>query len=200
MSLQGRQIGFALPEGHFSMPAILSEIKKMVAAGADVYPLFLAASNHPETNEHFSNTKTILEQITGHEMLTTSLAEEEGELTGQDIAFDIMVIAPCPGNFLAKLVNAQTTAAPLSKTVRHLQEGNPVVLALVTNGDSEGLLQNVQQILNLKTFFLVPFGPAQQGDKQVYLARVDLLCDTVTQAMQHKQLEPVYLEPCWLPH
>ncbi|MDW7651783.1 MAG: flavoprotein [Bacillota bacterium] len=200
MSLQGRQIGFALPEGHFTMPVILDEIKKLVAAGADVYPLFLATSDHPETDEQFGSTKKTLEQITGHEMLTTSLAEEESELSGVNITFDIMVIAPCPGNFLAKLVNTRTTSAPLSKTVRHLQAGNPVVLALVTNGDSENLLENVQQILSVKTFFLVPFGPTAQGDKQVYLARLDLLCETVAHAMQNRQLEPVYLEPCWLPH
>ena len=200
MRLKGRQIGFALPEGHFTMPKILDEIRKMVSAGADVYPLFLATSDHPETDEQYRNTKAILEQITGREMLTTSLAEEAGEASAEEIVFDIMVIAPCPGNFLAKLVNTRTTTAPLSKTVRHLQVGSPVVLALITNGDSENLLQNVQQIVNIKTFFLVPFGPVEQGDKQVYLSRLDLLYETVLSACQNRQLEPMYLEPCWLPH
>ncbi len=200
MSLQGKQIGFALPEGHFTMPEILEEIKKMVTAGANVYPLFLATSDHPDKDEQYHKTKELVEQITGREMLTTSLAEETSTTSGINITYDIMVIAPCPGNFLAKLVNTRTTSAPLSSTVSHLQAGNPVVLALITNGDSEYLLQNVQQIINLKTFFLVPFGPAEQGDKQVYLSRLDLLYETVLQAMNNQQLHPVYLEPCWLPH
>ena len=200
MRLKGKQIGFALPEGHFSMPAILNEVKKLVAAGADVYPLFLATSEQPRVDAQVTEAKKLLEQITGREMLTTSLADEVGESSGEQISFDIMVIAPCPGNFLVKLVNARTTTAPLSKTVRHLQEGNPVVLAVITNGDSEGLLQNVEQILSIKSFFLVPFGPVAQGEKQIYLARLDLLSETVVCAMDDRQLEPVYMEPCWLPH
>lgn len=199
MRLKGRQIGFALPEGHFSMPAVLAEVKKIVAAGADVYPLFLATSDRPETDEQFITTKKLLESITGRELLNTSLVEE-AEAAGNDITFDLLVVAPCPGNFLAKLVNARTTAAPLSKTVRYLQAGNPVVLALVTNGDSEDLMQNIQQIISLKTFFLVPFGPVEKDSKQVYLSRLDLLYDTVLYAMSNQQLQPVYLEPYWLPH
>ena len=179
---------------------ILDEIKKMVMAGADVYPLFLAVSDYPDTDEQSTATKTILEEITGREMLTASLAEEADEAGYEEIAFDMMVVAPCPGNFLAKLVNARAMAAPLSKTVRHLQGGRPVVLALVSNGDSEGLLQNVQQIINIKTVFLVPFGPRDQGEKQVFLARLDLLYETVVYALAQRQLQPLYLEPFWLPH
>jgi dipicolinate synthase subunit B len=200
MSLQGKQIGFALPEGHFLMPMILNEIKKMVTAGADVYPLFLAASDYPDTDGQFTTTKNTLEEITGREMLTASLAEEADKAGNEEIAYDMMVVAPCPGNFLAKLVNARAMAAPLSKTVRHLQGGKPVILALVTNGDSEGLLQNVQQIITIKTVFLVPFGPREQGEKQVFLARLDLLYETVVYALAQRQLQPLYLEPYWLPH
>ncbi|MCR3921882.1 MAG: hypothetical protein NUK65_05095 [Firmicutes bacterium] len=199
MLLEGKQIGFALPEGHFSMPAILEEVRKLVTAGANVYPLFLATSAHPEKDPQFYQTKQLLEQITGRELMPTTLAEEAGDIASEQLTFDIMVVAPCPGNFLAKLVNARITSISLSKSVKHLQIGKPVVLAIITNGDSENLLQNVQQILSLKSFFLVPFGPSDDGGKQIFLARLDLLYDTVVQAMQQKQLEPMYLEPCWLP-
>jgi dipicolinate synthase subunit B len=199
MCLRGKQIGFALPEGHFSMPAILLEVRKLVAAGADVYPLFLATSDHPETDEQYNAAKHQLELITGREMLAASLAEELGETTGEEVNFDILVVAPCPGNFLAKLVNVRTTSVSLTKPVKYLQSGKPVVLALVTNGDSDHLLQNVQQILSLKSIFLVPFGPVVQEGKQIYLSRLDLLSDTVHYAIEQRQLEPMYIEPCWLP-
>lgn len=199
MSLQGKHIGFALPEGHFSMPAILEEIRKLVAAGAKIYPLFLATSDHPEYNEEFLRTKELIEQITGREMMTTALAEELDD-PDDDTNFDILVIAPCPGNFLAKLVNARSTSVSLAKPVKYLQSGKPVVLALVANGNSENLLQNIQQIMSLKSIFFVPFGPARQGGKQIYLSRLDLLFETVSHALEAKQLEPVYLENCWLPN
>ena len=165
MPLRGK-IAFALPEGHFSMPAILTEIHKLAVAGAKLYPFFLATTDHPETDNQFQKTKKTLEQITGREMLETSLAEA-ADLTADDTSFDIMVIAPCPGNFLAKLVNARTTSVALSKPVRYLQSGKPVVLALVANGDSENLLENIQQIISLKSIFLVPFGPVEQKGNNI---------------------------------
>jgi dipicolinate synthase subunit B len=200
MSLRGVRIAFALPEGHFSMPQIIGEIEKMLAAGADIFPLFLAASDNQENETQFNTTRNLLEQITGREMMTASLADETSELFNLDTTYDLLVIAPCTGNFLSRLVNARAMAAPLATTVRHLQTGCPVVLALVPNGSSENLLLNVQQILSIKSFFLVPFGPAGKGDKQIFLARLDLLHETVLQALAERQLQPVYLEPCWLPH
>jgi dipicolinate synthase subunit B len=199
MQLKGKQIGFILPEAHFSMSAILNEVKKMVTAGAAVFPLFLATSDKPEVDEQFSATQKLLEQITGKEIMTTSLTEESGEQYNDDPTFDMLVIAPCPGNFLAKLINARNTAAPLGSTLQHLQAGRPIVLALVANGDSQNLFSNVQQILSMKTLFLVPFGPTEKGDKHIYLSRLDLLYETVAFAMEQRQLQPVYLEPCWLP-
>ncbi len=196
MRLCGRHIGFALPEKHFSMPEILCEVKKMVAAGADVYPLLLAAPD--EQDAYTRQTRRLLEQITGHEMMTSSLADEAGEDKVPE--FDLLVVAPCTGNFLSMLLNARITTAPVSKALRHLQSGRPVVMALVANGDSEHLFQNVAQILNLKNFYLVPFGPSQKEDKQVFLSRLELLYDTILYALDHRQLRPVYLEPCWLPH
>lgn len=196
MRLHGRHIGFALPERHFSMPDILHEVKRMVSAGAKVYPLFLAAPDNDD--EHFLQTRSLLEQITGHEMMTSSLADETGEEEVPE--FDLLVIAPCTGNFLSMLLNARTTTAPISKALRHLQNGRPVVMALVANGDSENLFQNVAQVLNLKNFYLVPFGPILKEDKQVFLSRLELLYDTILYALARRQLRPVYLESCWLPH
>ncbi|NLP36091.1 MAG: hypothetical protein GX357_00360 [Firmicutes bacterium] len=199
MSIQGKHIGFALPEGHFSMAAILEEIRKLAAAGAKIYPLFLATSDHPEFNEEFLRTKELIEQITGREMMAAALAEEADD-PDDNTNFDILVIAPCPGNFLAKLVNARSTSVSLARPVKYLQSGKPVVLALVANGNSENLLQNIQQILSLKSIFIVPFGPAKQEGKQIYLSRLDLLFETVNHALEAKQLEPVYIENCWLPN
>ncbi|NLZ92762.1 MAG: hypothetical protein GX922_01900 [Firmicutes bacterium] len=199
MLLEGKRIGFALPEGHFSMPLILAQMQKLIAAGADVYPLFLATSAQPYMEPHFQQTKQEIEEITGHEMMPTTLADEVNDPASEQLAFDILVVAPCPGNFLAKLVNARTTSVSLSTTVKHLQTGKPVVLAIITNGNSENLLQNVQQILSLKSIFLVPFGTSEEGGKQIYLSRLDLLYDTVLQAMEQKQITPVYLETFYLP-
>ena len=200
MLLEGKRIGFALPEGHFSMPLILAQMQKLIAAGADVYPLFLATSAQPYLDPQFAQTKKEIEKITGHEMVPTVLADEVSDLAGEQLAFDILVVAPCPGNFLIKLVNARTTSVSLSATVKHLQVGKPVVLAIITNGNSENLLQNVQQILSLKSIFLVPFGTKEEGGKQIYLSRLDLLYDTVLQAMEQKQITPVYLENYQLPN
>ena len=165
MRLAGKQIGFALPEVHFTLPAILTEIKKMVAAGASVFPLLLAAGEDRQPSAQLLETKRLLEQITGRELLIKQLAEEAVDVCGEEIFFDLIVIAPCPGNFLAKLVNTSATAAPLSRTVRHLQAGFPVVRALISNGDSEEVLQNTQQIIRLQNFLPRPLWLGAAGQQ-----------------------------------
>ena len=68
--------------------------------------------------------------------MAAALAEEADD-PDDNTNFDILVIAPCPGNFLAKLVNARSTSVSLARPVKYLQSGKPVVLALVANGNSE---------------------------------------------------------------
>ena len=120
----------------------------------------------------------------------TSIVEVEP--IGPRKLFDILVIAPCTGNTMAKLANGITDGPVLMAAKAMLRNQRPVVLAISTN-DGLGLnAKNLGILLNTKNVYLVPFGqdnPQQKPNSLV--ARVELLLDTVILALQGKQLQPV---------
>lgn len=189
----GKQIGFALPESHATMEQIFSEMEKLVEEGAEIYPLLF--DNNGSKGERESLERKLFD-ITGKELVTAPLGGEE--LAGLEV-FDLMVIAPCPGNILSKLLNATGDPATMVKALTHLQTGRPIVLALVANGNSGDLLGHIEQLLALKSIYFVPFGHVQEKRKQFIITRMDLIKETVVQAFRQKQIQPTIFEHHWFP-
>jgi dipicolinate synthase subunit B len=187
-----KQIGFALPECHATMEQIFLEMKKLVEEGAEIYPLLFANNGSKEEREWLEKK---LYDVTGQEV--TTRMESEG-FVNPDV-FDLMVIAPCPGNILAKLLNASGDPATMVKAMTHLQTGRPIVLALVANGNSGDLLGHIEQLLALKSIYFVPFGHVQEKRKQFIITRMDLIKETVVQAFEQKQIQPTIFEHHWFP-
>ena len=192
--LLGKQIGFALPEGHATMEQIFLEMEKLLEEGADLYPLIFA-------NNGSKQERSLLEKklfaLTGKEMATTSL-EEDGCHLHYD-TFDLMVIAPCPGNILMKILDVTSNPAAMVKALTHLQTERPIVLALVANGNSGDLVAHIEQLLALKGIYFVPFGSVRHQSKQFIVTRMELIKETVVQALMQKQIQPVIFEHHWFP-
>lgn len=191
--LFGKQIGFALPEKHATMEQIFLEMKKLMAEGAEIFPLLFANNGSPEERECI---KRKLFAVTGKELLTTPM-ETDGVPSME--VFDLMVIAPCPGNILAKMLNASGDPDTMVKAMTHLQTGRPIVLALVANGNSGDLLSHIEHLLALKSIYFVPFGHVQEKNKQFIITRMDLIKETVVQAFKQKQIQPTIFEHHWFP-
>ncbi|HHX77665.1 MAG TPA: hypothetical protein GX697_04885 [Firmicutes bacterium] len=187
INLRGKKIGFALPESHATLDQIFLEMQKLRQEGAEIFPLLLTDEEPgPERREIIDK----LEQLTGRDL--DSLDEEEE-------GFDLLVVAPCPGNILGKILNAAATPATMVKVLTHLQTARPIVLALVANGDSGDLVAHIEHLLALKTIYLVPFAATVPRGKQVILTRMDLIKETVVHAFLHKQIQPVIFEEHWFP-
>jgi dipicolinate synthase subunit B len=107
---------------------------------------------------------------------------------------DVLVVAPCTGNTLAKLANAITDTPVLMATKAHLRNQRPVVLAVSTNDGLSMNAKNLGLLLNTKHVFMVPFGQDNPAGKPNSLkARMELILETVVLALQEKQLQPVLL-------
>ncbi|MGQ9496909.1 MAG: dipicolinate synthase subunit B [Desulfotomaculales bacterium] len=190
MRLNGVKIGFALTGSFCTLNEVVKEIERLKAEGATVYPV---VSHEVATlDTRFGTAQSWLETlagITGQRVMTSIV---EVEPIGPKKLFDILVIAPCTGNTMAKLANGITDGPVLMAAKAMLRNQRPVVLAISTN-DGLGLnAKNLGILLNTKNVYLVPFGqdnPQQKPNSLV--ARVELLLDTVILALQGKQLQPV---------
>lgn len=190
MNLKGTKIGFALTGSHCTIEEILPQIGKLVAAGARVMPIVSFSIQH--VNTRFGEANVVLarlQEITGNKVIKSIV---EVEPFGPQKYFDLVVIAPCTGNTLAKLAQGITDTTVLMAAKGQLRNLKPVVLALATN-DGLGLnAKNIGILLSTKNIFMVPFGqddPFQKPNSLV--AEQNLLLPTIEKALRREQIQPM---------
>lgn len=192
MNLHGVKIGFALTGSHCTIGEVLPQIEKLIKAGTQVFPIISPAVNNVSTR--FGEAKDIkerLKKITGNRIIKSIV---DAEPIGPQKMFDIIVIAPCTGNTLAKLANGITDTPVLMSAKAQLRNQRPVVLAISTN-DGLGLnAKNLGILLATKNIFIVPFGQDDPLQKPTSLvSRLDLLLPTIEKALRREQIQPILL-------
>lgn len=190
MSVKGLRVGFAITGSHCTLNEIMAEVKRLVDSGAEVFPIISDAVDSVDTRfgaaEHW---KQQLEAITGKRPIA-SIADAEP--VGPQKLLDVIVVAPCTGNTIAKFANAITDTPVLMACKAHLRNQRPVVLAISTN-DGLGLnAKNIGILLAAKNIFIVPFGQDSPHTKaNSLIAHMDQIEDTIVMAMEGKQIQPV---------
>lgn len=190
MRLKGIRVGFALTGSHCCLDLVLPQVRKLVNEGAEIFPIISSAVDTTDTRygtgEKWEN---MLISFTGRPAFKTITEVED---VGPKKLFDIMVVAPCTGNTLAKIANGITDGAVLMSVKAHLRNQRPVVLGISTN-DGLGLnAKNIGLLLNVKNIYMVPFGQDNPVEKPNSLvAKWDLVTETVLEALKGKQYQPV---------
>lgn len=160
-------------KGRYDLTAILSE----TAAGTDTR--FGNAADYIKR----------LEELTGKPVIRTI---PDAEPIGPKKLFDVLVIAPCTGNTLAKLAHGITDTAVTMAAKAHLRNGRPLCIAFTTNDGLSVTLQNVGVLLTRKNVYFVPFHQDDPVGKPNSLAAdFTKLEQTFQAAMSHKQLQPL---------
>ncbi|MGE5507066.1 MAG: dipicolinate synthase subunit B [Chitinophagales bacterium] len=194
VSLSGKRIGLALTGSHCTLAEVVGQVPRLVEAGADVLPILSASVANERTRfgtpEHWRQT---LADATGKKPLETI---PEVEPIGPGRLLDVLVIAPCTGTTLAKLANGVSDGPVLMAAKAHLRNGRPVVIGISTNDGLSMNARNLGTLLNAKNVFFVPFGQDAPFEKRNSLvARIELLVDTIEEALEGRQLQPVLRGP-----
>lgn len=126
MELRGKNIGYALTGSFCTFRATITEMENLIKMGANVIPILSFHSYHLDTK--FGKAKDFIEEIetlTGNKMIHTI---QEAEPIGPKKMFDILLVAPCSGNTIAKLSN-DIIDTPVTMAVKsHLRNDRPVVI------------------------------------------------------------------------
>lgn len=119
MDIQGKRIGVVMTGSFCTFSKVINQMKNLVNKGADVIPIM---SNHSYTMDtKFGEAKKIIgdvEQITGKKIIKTI---QDAEPIGPKKMTDIMLVAPCSGNTLAKLSNGLVDNAATMAIKSHLR-------------------------------------------------------------------------------
>lgn len=194
MTVSNKNLGFAFTGSFCTYDRIFPELEKLVTENANVYPIFSDRAQCIDTR--FGNASDFLSKAkicTGREPITTIV---EAEKLGPNNVLDILIIAPCTGNTLAKLTSGITDSTVLMAAKGHLRNGKPIVLAIATNDALGANMKNIGAMMNTKNIFFVPFCQDNYKAKPYSMvANFDLILPTILEALQGRQLQPVILSP-----
>ena len=133
-------IGFAMC-GSFCTYQQVFPVMEALAAEHTIIPIFSEISY--TTDSRFGTHQAHIDKaqrICGTEVLHTI---PQVEPIGPKGLLDILVIAPCTGNTLAKIASGITDTAVTMAAKAHLRSDRPLLIALATN---DALSQNLQNI------------------------------------------------------
>ena len=194
MDFKNIKIGMIFTGSFCTYRKAFIELRKLVAAGADVYPIF--SDRGASIDTRFGDSAEFVkeaEEITGH---TPILTIEDAEPIGPKGELDIMIIVPCTGNTAAKLSNGITDSPALMAAKAHLRNEKPLVIAISTNDGLSMNLKNIGMLMNMKHIYFVPFGQDDYCKKSNSLvAHIDMLQATIEKALAGKQIQPVVISP-----
>ena len=185
------KLGFALCGSFCTFSKAILQVRELVDAGYDVTPVMSFHSYNLDTRfgkaVDFVNQ---LEEITGHNVLHTI---EDTEPVGPKKMFDLLVVAPCTGNTLAKL-SLGIVDTPVTMAVKsHLRNGRPVVVAVSTNDALSNSAKNIGALMNRKHYYFVPMSQDNYEKKPAsVVADFSKIGDTVQAALQGEQLQPLF--------
>ena len=119
---------------------------------------------------------------------------QEAEPIGPKQLTDIMIIAPCSGNTLAKLATGITDTPVLMAAKSHLRNGGNLVLGISTNDGLGRSAQNIGKLLNDKNIYFIPFrqdNPITKPRSLVFDSKY--IIKTIEKALVNEQIQPMLL-------
>ncbi|MDD5994108.1 MAG: dipicolinate synthase subunit B [Clostridiales bacterium] len=189
-----RTVGFAITGSFCTYEKIKGVVRRLVEEDNRVVPVFSHVAQ--TVNCRFGNAKDFIieiQEITGERGIFTL---QEAEPIGPKGFLDVLVIAPCTGNTMAKLCAGITDSPVLMAAKAHMRNEKPVVISLSTNDALGASLKNIGMLMNTKNIYFVPFGQDDYKNKpKSMIAHTDLIEDTIEAALEGRQLQPVVRSP-----
>lgn len=182
-------VGFAMC-GSFCTYDKVFPVMEALRQNHTVTPIFSQAactidSRFGLAKDHITRAR----EICGTEPLCTI---GQVEPIGPKKLLDILIIAPCTGNTLAKLAHAIADTPVTMAAKSHLRNGRPVLIAVSTNDALGGAAENIGKLLARKHFYFVPFRQDDpMGKPSSMVADFARIPKAMEAALAGYQLQPV---------
>ena len=192
MNLKNMNVGFCITGSYCTHEKVISELERVVFLGANVTPIISPSVAGYDTRFGLAeDLKNKLVEITGNKIITSIV---EAEPIGPKNLCDVVIVAPCTGNTLAKLANSITDNCVTMEVKAHQRNQKPVVIAISTNDGLSGCAKNIGVLLNCKNIFFVPFGQDAPFKKcNSLVAKFNLIVPTMELALEGKQIQPLLI-------
>ena len=184
------RVGFALCGSFCTFSKVIPQMMQLTVEGYDVFPIMSETAFSTDTR--FGTAESFIKKIhdiTGHKIIHTI---KDAEPIGPKKLLDLLVIAPCTGNTLAKLANGIADSSVTMAAKSHLRNSRPLVIAVSTNDGLGVAAKNIGTLQNCKNVFFVPYSQDDPIAKPNSLVAIfDKTSDTIKCALEYNQIQPV---------
>ena len=186
-------IGYCFCGSFCTVGKSIGILRSLAAEGNDILPLM--SDSVYETDTRFGRAEDIrktVSEICGKEIIHTIA---DAEPIGPKTVLDMLVIAPCTGNTLAKMAAGITDTPVTMPAKAQLRSNRPVVIALATNDALSANLKNIGTLLSRKNIYFVPmFQDDPEKKPRSLVCDFSRLKETMASAFAGRQTQPVFLQ------
>ena len=187
------KIGVVITGSFCTFEPVFRALQQVKSEGYELIPIMSENAYHTDTR--FGKAKDWRERIellSGNPIIHSI---PDAEPIGPKGLTDLMVVAQCTGNTLAKLANGITDTTATMAVKSHLRNGKPLLIALATNDALSASAKNIGILLNKKHVFFLPFAQDDPLGKPTSLvADFSLLPKALAMLKEEKQMEPLLLQ------
>lgn len=186
------KIGYCFTGSFCTFAHSYAALEVLVERGHELVPIMSENAYYTDTRfqsaEEFSRR---VERLCGREIIHTV---PDAEPLGPATPLDVLIVAPCTGNTLAKVANGITDTAATMAIKAHLRLDRPLLLAVATNDAMSQNLANIGALLQRKSVYLVPMTQdSPRGKPHSLVARFDMIPDALDALIRAEQLRPLFL-------
>jgi len=183
-------IGLAFCGSFCTLRKLFPVIESLKAAGHSVTPILSEAVR--DTDTRFISAiefRNEAERLCGCPVIDSIVTAEP---IGPKKLFDVVVVAPCTGNTLAKLANSIADGTVTLACKAHLRNERPLVIGVSTNDALAGNAANIGKLLGRKHVLFVPFAQDDAAGKPTScVADFSLVSEVVAEALCGRQRQPI---------
>lgn len=189
-SLKGARIGCVMTGSFCTFKEVFEVWRKLKGMGTDLTPImsFNAASLDTRFYPAREAVETF-EAICDKKILNSIPAVEP---IGPKGLLDLLIVAPCTGNSLAKIANGITDTPATLAVKSHLRNKRPVLIAVSTNDALAGSGINIGKLFNTQHIFFVPFRQDDSKNKpSSAVAIFEEIPECAAFALKNQQKQPI---------
>ena len=185
-------MGYAFCGSFCTIKKSLAALEELAKTGIKIKPIMSQIVYTTDTR--FGKAEDLIkrvEEICGEKIIHDIPAAEP---IGPKNLLDIIVVAPCTGNTIAKTALG-ITDTPVTMAVKaHLRNNKPVVLAIATNDALGASAKNIGLLHNTPNIYFVPYRQDDPfGKNNSLVCDFTLIPATVEKALLKEQIQPVIL-------
>ncbi len=187
-------MGYALTGSHCTLAESVREMAVLRDLGIKLTAIISFSVKNYDTK--FGNAadwrQKLIEASENPKIIDTIM---DAEPIGPQSLFDVVIIAPCSGNSLAKLANGIADTPVLMAAKAHLRNLKPLVIFTSSNDGLGVNFANIGRLMNYKNVYFVPFGQDNPIAKaNSLMGDFKKLPQTVIHALAGKQIQPLLLQ------